>query len=199
MHFLSWLIMCWSFFGWGQPPAALVQHHQHHGTRQVFASPSPTPAPAPSSPSPSPAAAPAASDIASEAVCPGQSDSANTVAALTCLTNNARTFHHLQPVNRNQALLAAAAAKDADMAHCGYGHEACGHPFDYQIKASGYPGRCYGENIAMGQQSPREVFTVWMNSPGHRANILNSQYRDLGVAEVSGQQGPLWVMELGGC
>ena len=37
------------------------------------------------------------------------------------------------------------------------------------------------------------------NVEGHRANILNNQYRDLGVAETAGSQGPLWVMELGGC
>src|SRR5262249_34351266 len=112
---------------------------------------------------------------------------------------NARKFHHLGAMARNSALLAAAAAKDADMLNCGYGHEACGRAFDYQIKASGYAGHCWGENIAYGQRSPRDVFVAWMNSPGHRANILGHDYRDLGVAEVAGSQGPLWVMELGGC
>lgn len=85
------------------------------------------------------------------------------------------------------------------MAKCGYGHTACGFAFEKEIKASGYTGQCYGENIAMGQKSPRDVFVAWMNSPGHRANILNGQYTGIGVAEVAGSQGPLWVMELGGC
>jgi uncharacterized protein YkwD len=102
-------------------------------------------------------------------------------------------------ISDQPALMAAAAAKAADMKSCGYGHEACGRAFDYEIHAKGYPGRCYGENIAYGQKSPHDVFVAWMNSPGHRANILNPDYRDLGVAETAGPNGPLWVMELGGC
>ena len=205
---ISWLMSFWALFGWGWgAPATKHRQPQPQIHRQVTrATPSPTPqaTPTPSvSPTPSPSAAaapaPASSDIASEATCPGQSDVAKTIAALTCLTAHARQFHGLGTVSDNTALLAAAAAKDQDMARCGYGHTACGQPFDYEIKAKGYTGRCYGENIAEGQKSPREVFVAWMNSAGHRANILNGQYRDLGVAETAGGQGPLWVMELGGC
>jgi uncharacterized protein YkwD len=54
-------------------------------------------------------------------------------------------------------------------------------------------------NIAMGQRTPHDVFVAWMNSRGHRANILNQQYRDFGVAELGSSEGPLWTMELGGC
>ena len=198
MHTISWLMMLLTWFGWttSTPPAkphpapvtpALTRH-----------SPAPTPS-AVVSPIPSPAPKPAASEIAPEATCPGQSDTAKTIQALTCLTNNARVFHGLKPVVDNQALLAAAAAKDQDMAKCGYGHTACGQQFQHEILAKGYTGQCYGENIAMGQRSPHDVFVAWMNSPGHRANILNASYRDLGVAEAAGPQGPLWTMELGGC
>ena len=156
---------------------------------------SPTPSASPSvSPTPG-----AAAEIATEAVCPGQSNTANTVGALTCLTQQARAYHHVGAISDQPALMAAAAAKAADMKSCGYGHEACGRAFDYEIHAKGYPGRCYGENIAYGQKSPHDVFVAWMNSPGHRANILNPDYRDLGVAETAGPNGPLWVMELGGC
>jgi len=105
----------------------------------------------------------------------------------------------LGAVSANGALMAAAVAKDADMQKCGYGHTACGRDFSYWITSKGYGGHCYGENIAMGQQSPREVFVAWMNSAGHRANILNKDFRDIGVAEVWSSSGPLWVMELGGC
>ena len=41
-----------------------------------------------------------------------------------------------------------------------------------------------GENIAAGQRTPKEVVTAWMNSPGHRANILNSSFTDIGVGLV---------------
>jgi uncharacterized protein YkwD len=170
--------------------------------RPVTTTRSASPAPSTSaSPSPtnSPSTTSASTEIASEQTCPGQSSVSNTVSALTCLTSNARKYHGLKPVSGNQALLAATSAKAHDMATCGYGHTACGRAFDYWIKAKGYTGSCYGENIAMGQKSPHDVFVAWMNSPGHRANILNSNYRDLGVAETAGSQGPLWVMELGGC
>jgi uncharacterized protein YkwD len=38
-----------------------------------------------------------------------------------------------------------------------------------------------GENIAKGQRTPQEVVTAWMNSPGHRANILNKRFTHIGV------------------
>lgn len=172
------------------------------------ASPRVSPTPKPSA-SPKPGASSAraggaaaklgAVEIAAEATCPGQADVAKTAQALTCLTANARVFHGLPAVSANAALMAAADAKDHDMLSCGYGHTACGRDFGYWVKAKGYAGRCYGENIAMGQKTPREVFVAWMNSAGHRANILNKDYRDIGVAELASAKGPLWAMELGGC
>jgi uncharacterized protein YkwD len=221
------LLALFALFGWGVPasladmlPNPTPTHHVRHHVTHVVATPTPTPTPTPqASPTPTPiplasakpkptpiptpvTAAPAklgAAEIASEATCPGQSSVASTGSALTCLTANARVFHGLSATAGNQALMAAATAKDADMAKCGYGHTACGLPFQHEITASGYTGRCYGENIAWGQKTPHDVFVAWMNSPRHRANILNSQYRDLGVAQVAGSNGPLWVMELGGC
>ena len=191
-----------AMFGWGVTNGAPSHQSAKPAVTRSAAAPavvaakSPTPTPV-SSKSPTPQ--PVAGEIASEATCPGGSDLAKTLQALTCLTNNARTFHGLKPVADSQALLAAAAAKGQDMAKCGYGHTACGQVFQHEILAKGYTGKCYGENIAMGQRSPHEVFVDWMNSPGHRANILNANYRDLGVNETAGSQGPLWTMELGGC
>jgi uncharacterized protein YkwD len=172
----------------------------------VKATPMTTPAPTPvrstaraATPAPAPAIQAAATEIASEQVCPGQGDVSKTPAVLTCLTAKARVFHGLKAVSANSALMAAAAAKNQDMLKCGYGHTACGHAFNYQMTAHGYAGRCTAENIAMGQRTPREVFVAWMNSPGHRANILNAQYNAIGVAELASSKGPLWTMELGGC
>jgi uncharacterized protein YkwD len=157
--------------------------------------PSPTPAPSASA---APRAA-AATEIASEQVCPGQTDASKTVPALVCLTSNARKFHGRSAVQGDSALMAAAAAKAGDMARCGYGHTACGRAFSYWIENKGYTGNCYAENIAMGQRTPREVFIGWMNSAGHRANILNRDYNEIGVAQTPGSRGLLWVMHLGGC
>jgi uncharacterized protein YkwD len=141
----------------------------------------------------------AKTEIASEQVCPGQSDPARAASALTCLTGNARTFHGLATIKVSNPLMAAATAKAQDMVICGYGHTACGRASNYWIKNKGYAGRCSGENIAMGQRTPRDVFVAWMNSAGHRANILNKTYREIGVAQVGSAKGRMWVMELGGC
>ena len=49
-----------------------------------------------------------------------------------------------------------------------------------------------GENIAMGQQSSTEAVRSWMNSSGHRANILNSSYRKIGVAAYTANDGTVY-------
>jgi uncharacterized protein YkwD len=55
-----------------------------------------------------------------------------------------------------------------------------------------------GENIAMGQQTPADVMTAWMNSPGHRANILNCTYHSLGVGvHFATTGGPWWTQDFG--
>jgi uncharacterized protein YkwD len=55
-------------------------------------------------------------------------------------------------------------------------------------------GGSVGENIAYGQSSPASVMDAWMNSSGHRANILNSGYRSMGVGVVPDRGGRLmWV------
>jgi uncharacterized protein YkwD len=56
-----------------------------------------------------------------------------------------------------------------------------------------------GENIAIGQESPQTVVQAWMNSPGHRANILNANYTRIGVASLANSDGSYgvyaWVQE----
>jgi uncharacterized protein YkwD len=54
------------------------------------------------------------------------------------------------------------------------------------------------ENIAVGQASPAAVMVSWMNSSGHRANILNCQLRSLGVGVAEGAGGPWWTQLFGG-
>lgn len=158
------------------------------------ATPATTPKPAPAV-KPAPAAA-ATSEIADEAACPGQNNSAAAAAALTCLASYARTFHSLAAVGASGPLMTASTAKLNDMISCGYSHTACGRAFDYWPGQSGFAGRCTAENIAQGQTTPRQVFITWMNSAGHRQNILNPSYRSIGIATGGAN---LWVMQLGGC
>ncbi|MFF4212584.1 CAP domain-containing protein [Streptomyces sp. NPDC001796] len=54
-----------------------------------------------------------------------------------------------------------------------------------------------GENIARGQASPQDVMDAWMNSPGHRANILNCDFTTLGVGVHFGSGGPWWTQDFG--
>ncbi|MFR8737827.1 MAG: CAP domain-containing protein [Eubacterium sp.] len=53
-----------------------------------------------------------------------------------------------------------------------------------------------GENIAWGQRSPEEVMNGWMNSSGHRANILNSSFKKIGVAYYVGANGRTYWTQL---
>jgi uncharacterized YkwD family protein len=63
-----------------------------------------------------------------------------------------------------------------------------GSPFDL-MKKYGVTYRTAGENIAMGQTTPAQVMEGWMNSSGHRANILNSSYTKIGVGTVQNSSG----------
>ncbi|MEU9738748.1 CAP domain-containing protein [Micromonospora chersina] len=60
----------------------------------------------------------------------------------------------------------------------------------------GYTWRSYGENVAWNQQSPAAVMDAWMNSPGHRANILNCSFTEIGVG-VARSNGPYWTQDFG--
>ncbi|MBH8555205.1 CAP domain-containing protein [Nostocaceae cyanobacterium CENA357] len=65
-------------------------------------------------------------------------------------------------------------------------------PWD-RAKAVGFEAQTMGENIAAGQKTPEEVVKAWMNSPGHRANILNPRFTQLGV----GFEKNYWVQNFG--
>ncbi|BAU87675.1 allergen V5/tpx-1 family protein [Streptomyces laurentii] len=65
-----------------------------------------------------------------------------------------------------------------------------------RVTATGYQWSTYGENIAKGQATAAEVMEGWMNSPGHRANILNCDFREIGIGlHTSG--GPYWTQVFG--
>jgi len=65
-----------------------------------------------------------------------------------------------------------------------------------RMEAAGVEWVAYGENIAMGYQNPSEVVAAWMQSPGHRANILNPSFTHVGVGIHSGPaDGPWWTQD----
>jgi len=68
-----------------------------------------------------------------------------------------------------------------------------GDPWD-MAKRFGYSYRSFGENIAYGQRTPEEVVSAWMNSPGHKANILNEGYTNIGAGIAKKSNGQIyWV------
>ncbi|MFG2719790.1 sigma-70 family RNA polymerase sigma factor [Streptomyces sp. NPDC048416] len=66
-----------------------------------------------------------------------------------------------------------------------------------RITAAGYQWSTYGENIARGQADAAAVMDSWMHSPGHRANILNCAFKEIGIGVHYGSGGPWWTQDFG--
>ncbi len=109
------------------------------------------------------------------------------------LVNEIRQKNGLRPLTANWELSRVARYKSQDMRDNGYfSHNSptYGTPFQ-MLSAFGLSYRTAGENIAKGYASPQAVVNGWMNSSGHRANILNGSYTQIGVGYVSG--GNYWT------
>jgi uncharacterized protein YkwD len=114
-------------------------------------------------------------------------------AAVFDLVNQERAIHGLHLLSWDNRLFAAARAHSEDMAANGYfSHTSLDErsPGDRLLEA-GYFWNSYGENIAYGYPTPESVINAWMNSAGHRANILRSSVCDLGV----GFAGYFWTQD----
>jgi uncharacterized protein YkwD len=104
-------------------------------------------------------------------------------------------------LRESSALDAAASGHSKDMATQDYfSHVSLdGRTFDQRIRAAGYSGRTLGENIAAGQRTASAVMASWMSSSGHRANILNCAFKQIGVGVASGgSYGIYWTQDFGG-
>lgn len=111
------------------------------------------------------------------------------------LTNQERAKEGLKPLVTDAALMNTARAKSADMSKNNYfSHTSptLGSPFD-QMKAKGIQYKAAAENIAMGQRTAEEVVKGWMNSPGHRANIMNGNFTHIGIGYDT--QGHYWTQQ----
>jgi uncharacterized protein YkwD/stress response protein SCP2 len=126
---------------------------------------------------------------------------AGTAAAVIDLTNRERTRYGLPPLSADPLLTTAAQAHSADMvARAFYAHTAPdgSQPWD-RAAAAGSTRRSVGENIACGQRSPADVVEGWMNSPGHRANILKPGFTHIGIGFAGGgRAGMYWTQLFGG-
>lgn len=114
------------------------------------------------------------------------------------LTNAERAKNGCDPLRTDAKLRTAARGHSDDMRKRGY--------FDHntpdgedpweRAEAAGYD-QPTGENIARGQQSAKDVVEAWMDSPGHRANILNCDSEAIGVGVALGGDGPYWTQMFG--
>nr|WP_228389985.1 CAP domain-containing protein [Streptomyces smaragdinus] len=166
------------------------------------------PAPKPSTKAPAPttaAPAPSTEAPAPEASKPAEKPTAKPVDTATAaeaevlrLVNQERAKAGCQPVTADAELAALAGAYSADMAARGF--------FDHtdpdgddpweRAEAAGV-SNVGGENIARGQANAQSVMDAWMASEGHRANILNCDFKTLGVGAYFASGGPWWTQSFG--
>ncbi len=116
--------------------------------------------------------------------------------AVLCLINAERTSRGLSPLKRDKRLDKAAQRHNVEMLGTGcFAHECPGEPtLDDRLEqisyiVGGLVEWAFGENVAWGlgqQGSPSSVVAAWMNSSGHRANILNSKFREVGIGFNAG-------------
>jgi uncharacterized protein YkwD len=128
-------------------------------------------------------------------VMPDGANTATVIAATLCLINGERADAGLPPLTENARLASAALEHSEDMVAKQYfAHEALdGQDIVDRVRAAGYLARgerwTVGENLAWGTgtlATPRGIVSAWMNSQGHRENILRASFREIGFGVVTG-------------
>lgn len=166
--------------------------------------PAPAPTPAPSPPPPAPAPAPASAGT----TCGIANFEASILArvnqyrAAGASCRSAGTFGPAAALAWNTKLTQAAAGHSLDMASKNYFSHTSrdGRTFVDRINATGYAWSTIGENIAAGYSSVASVVDGWMASDGHCANLMNPNFRDVGMAcaaSSSSTYRTYWTMNLG--
>lgn len=159
-------------------------------TTTTTASPTTTTTTPPTTPPPTapattapPATAPPATDPPAPPLAPAPTE----VGQVVNLVNAARAQAGCGALTADDRLAAAAQGHSDDMAAQGYfSHTSLdGRSFVDRVRAAGYPNPG-GENIAQGQRSAQAVHDAWMNSQGHRENILNCEFTTIGVGLHAG-------------
>jgi uncharacterized protein YkwD len=116
--------------------------------------------------------------------------------AVLAEVNNFRAQNGLPPVQLNQTLNKVAQSHSDFQAATGkMSHEgAGGSQVSDRVSAAGYRWRSVNENVAWNQQTPQEVVQAWINSPGHRANLLSPSVKEVGI----GENNKYWTLNMAG-
>ena len=129
---------------------------------------------------------------------PSQPDQNGSVSAYAAkvveLVNAERAKAGLQPVKANSRMMGAAEVRAKEIERSFSHTRPDGSGFSTVLTQNGVSFRGSGENIAYGQPTPEAVMETWMNSAGHRGNILNGQFTDIGVGYYENGSGVgYWV------
>ncbi|MEU1409192.1 CAP domain-containing protein [Streptomyces sp. NPDC005728] len=158
----------------------------------------PKPKPKPTATHSTPKAPPSASAAPASPSTPKPTATASgVVARIVALVNAERSKVGCSALTLNATLTKAAQAHSQDMAaHQNMSHTGSdgSSPGD-RITRAGYSWSAYGENVAYGYTTPEQVMAGWMSSPGHRANILNCSFKEIGVGLA--QPNSYWTQDFG--
>ncbi|MBG6102766.1 uncharacterized protein YkwD [Micromonospora vinacea] len=182
----------------------------------TLAAPSPSATPSPTSPSPTPSKVVKPTPASSRSTAAsrrsverssapsntgtstGSNGSSGTVSAqareVVDLVNAERAKAGCKALSIDTKLMTAAQRHSQDQAdHKNMSHTGSdGSNAGTRLDRVGYTWRTYGENVAWNQQTPAAVMDAWMNSSGHRANILNCAFTEIGVG-IANSNGPYWT------
>ncbi|MEU4469752.1 CAP domain-containing protein [Micromonospora sp. NPDC023888] len=187
-------------------------------TLDTLAAPSPTSTPTPTRPSPTPSRAVKPTPEASRTTAASRRGTPRTSAPSTSngssgssgssgtgtvsaqarevvdLVNAERAKAGCAALSIDDKLMTAAQKHSQDQAdHKNMSHTGSdGSNAGVRLDRVGYAWRTYGENVAWNQQTPAAVMDAWMNSSGHRANILNCAFTEIGVG-IASSNGPYWT------
>ncbi|MEU1594957.1 CAP domain-containing protein [Streptomyces sp. NPDC005708] len=178
-------------------PAPRTTAPQRKATAPTHPRKTVAPAPRTTAPSaPKTTAAPAATPTPSSPAAATATAPA-TVARILALVNAERSKVGCSALTLNATLTKVAQAHSEDMAaHRNMSHTGSdgSSPGD-RITRAGYNWSTYGENVAYGYATPEEVMAGWMSSPGHKANILNCSFKEIGVGLA--QPDSYWTQDFG--
>ncbi|MFJ9848505.1 CAP domain-containing protein [Streptomyces sp. NPDC101150] len=202
--------------GHARRQGAAARHHHHWSGKNTW-SPEPTatakPKPKPKAPAPSKSPAPVRSAAPSKSPAPvksfAPSPAASPAASKTAapastfatrileLVNSERSKAGCSPLTLNAELTKAAQAHSKDMAdHSNMSHTGSdGSDPGERITRAGYSWSSYGENVAYGYSTPESVMKGWMESPGHKRNILDCSFKEIGVGLA--QPNDYWTQDFG--
>lgn len=143
-----------------------------------------------------PTAAPTVIPTAAPTVAPEDTTEATFAEQVVKLVNKERAKAGLKELTLDKTIESAALIRAKEIVQSFSHTRPNGSNFSTVLKEQGITYRGAGENIAWGQKSPEEVMKAWMNSDGHRANILNPNFTKIGVGHYQNAKGTNYWAQL---